>query len=419
MYDILYFQEKYESILHTQRRALERLLSENERLRPLANDLQQCHNIIEDQQRRNKTEIDVLKLREKQTLEELAKLESENESLRTKLPTQALALERLISKNKSLNSYVNELQQHKVQLEDQQNQYMKAIDDFTLREKQKLEKYAQVELENGSLQKKVSELTQSGEGLKHTIKRLQEDAQNAIDIQKQRYDATERLRTDKERLMSVVNKLEKHKEQFGEERRHFKKEIDEIKLREKLAISENIKLKNEKEDLQTRVSELAQKCDEIKHLQEEAQNAIVIQKQQYENEKEIASKTIMKLCNQVTELESLRATLAQRCDEYVTQLDEQQKQSIGEEKEQKSLSLIIKSYIEQKKNEDCGRQTVPVKVDIDTAKRELEKSKLIKHTTAMDSEKEQEIQKDQVGGIVYSIRTIKVVPTSDSIDKAH
>ena len=163
-------------------------------------------------------------------------------------------MEQFNTESRCLNSDVEELQQHKTQLEDQQNRNKKAIDECTLREKQKLEENAQLKLEICSLQEKVSQLTQSSKGMKHTIERLEEQLHNALERERQN-----------------------------------KKEIDEYKIRENKKLEDYAKLKNENERLLKRVVELNQNCESMTHkmktTQEEARKEIAIQKQKYEDEK--------------------------------------------------------------------------------------------------------------------------------------
>ncbi|KAI2661183.1 hypothetical protein H4Q32_006716 [Labeo rohita] len=75
----------------------------------------------------------------------------------------------------------------------------------------------------------------------------------------------------------------------------------------------------------------------------------------YENEKAMVTETMMKLRNELKALKedaatfsSLRAMFATRCDEYVTQLDEMQRQLAAAEDEKKTLNSLLRMAIQQK-----------------------------------------------------------------------
>lgn len=85
------------------------------------------------------------------------------------------------------------------------------------------------------------------------------------------------------------------------------------------------------------------------------QMALANLKNKYENEKVIVTETMMKLRNELKALKedaatfaSLRAMFAQRCDEYVTQLDELQRQVQSAEEEKKTLNSLLRMAIQQK-----------------------------------------------------------------------
>lgn len=86
-----------------------------------------------------------------------------------------------------------------------------------------------------------------------------------------------------------------------------------------------------------------------------AEVALANLKQKYENEKVIVTETMLKLRNELKSLKedaatfaSLRAMFAQRCDEYVTQLDECQRQLAAAEEEKKTLNSLLRMAIQQK-----------------------------------------------------------------------
>ncbi|TKS77909.1 Protein bicaudal D -like protein 1 [Collichthys lucidus] len=86
-----------------------------------------------------------------------------------------------------------------------------------------------------------------------------------------------------------------------------------------------------------------------------AEVALANLKSKYENEKAMVTETMMKLRNELKALKedaatfsSLRAMFATRCDEYVTQLDEMQRQLAAAEDEKKTLNSLLRMAIQQK-----------------------------------------------------------------------
>ncbi|XP_022105390.1 protein bicaudal D homolog 1-like isoform X11 [Acanthaster planci] len=86
-----------------------------------------------------------------------------------------------------------------------------------------------------------------------------------------------------------------------------------------------------------------------------AEVALANLKSKYENEKTIIAETMIKLRNELKALKedaatfaSLRAMFATRCDEYVTQLDEMQRQLASAEEEKKTLNSLLRMAIQQK-----------------------------------------------------------------------
>ena len=119
---------------------------------------------------------------------------------------------------------------------------------------------------------------------------------------------------------------------------------------------------------------------------------------------------------------SLRAMFCQRCDEYNTQLDDQQKQIISVEEEKKNLTSLLRIAIEQKlcltqqvedlkydrdrrlgrkpsnpNHRERDRQAIRAKSDdVDKTRREFEKSKPMRQTTTTDRREEIDIEQEQV-----------------------
>ena len=107
--------------------------------------------------------------------------------------------------------------------------------------------------------------------------------------------------------------------------------------------------------LSTKREQIATLRSVLKANKTTAEIALANLKQKYENEKIIVTDTMAKLRNELKGLKedavtfaSLRAMFAQRCDEYVTQLDELQRQLAGAEEEKKTLNSLLRMAIQQK-----------------------------------------------------------------------
>uniref|UniRef100_A0A671S818 Bicaudal D homolog 1a n=1 Tax=Sinocyclocheilus anshuiensis TaxID=1608454 RepID=A0A671S818_9TELE len=93
----------------------------------------------------------------------------------------------------------------------------------------------------------------------------------------------------------------------------------------------------------------------LKANKQTAEVALANLKSKYENEKSMVTETMKKLRNELKALKedaatfsSLRAMFATRCDEYVTQLDEMQRQLAAAEDEKKTLNSLLRMAIQQK-----------------------------------------------------------------------
>ncbi|CAF3339670.1 unnamed protein product, partial [Rotaria sp. Silwood2] len=156
----------------------------------------------------------------------------------------------------------------------------------------------------------------------------------------------------------------------------FRQSVDHIltnikkQLKEQLPNNENInsanELPNDTKELQDQIiklrSLLTTKREQIGTLRtvlkankQTAEVALANLKSKYENEKLIVTETMSKLRNELKSLKedaatfaSLRAMFAARCDEYVTQLDELQRQVHAAEEEKKTLNSLLRMAIEQK-----------------------------------------------------------------------
>ncbi|GFO43583.1 Bicaudal d-like protein 2 [Plakobranchus ocellatus] len=107
--------------------------------------------------------------------------------------------------------------------------------------------------------------------------------------------------------------------------------------------------------LSTKREQIATLRSVLKANKSTAEVALANLKQKYETEKVIVTETMMKLRNELKSLKedaatfaSLRAMFAQRCDEYVTQLDEMQRQLSAAEEEKKTLNSLLRMAIQQK-----------------------------------------------------------------------
>ncbi|KAL5014784.1 hypothetical protein ScPMuIL_009054 [Solemya velum] len=117
-------------------------------------------------------------------------------------------------------------------------------------------------------------------------------------------------------------------------------------------IEQNMKLKAM---LSTKREQIATLRSVLKANKSTAEFALNNLKQKYESEKIIVTETMLKLRNELKALKedaatfaSLRAMFAQRCDEYVTQLDEMQRQLMAAEEEKKTLNSLLRMAIQQK-----------------------------------------------------------------------
>ncbi|KAL7634106.1 UNVERIFIED_CONTAM: hypothetical protein RMT77_015434 [Armadillidium vulgare] len=107
--------------------------------------------------------------------------------------------------------------------------------------------------------------------------------------------------------------------------------------------------------LSTKREQIATLRTVLKANKQTAEVALANLKSKYETEKSIVSETMMKLRNELRLLKedaatfsSLRAMFAARCEEYVTQLDELQRQLVAAEEEKKTLNSLLRMAIQQK-----------------------------------------------------------------------
>lgn len=107
--------------------------------------------------------------------------------------------------------------------------------------------------------------------------------------------------------------------------------------------------------LSTKREQIATLRAVLKANKQTAEVALANLKSKYDSEKAMVTETIMKLRNELKALKedaatfsSLRAMFATRCDEYVTQLDDMQRQLVAAEDEKKTLNSLLRMAIQQK-----------------------------------------------------------------------
>ncbi|KAJ3602705.1 hypothetical protein NHX12_030454, partial [Muraenolepis orangiensis] len=107
--------------------------------------------------------------------------------------------------------------------------------------------------------------------------------------------------------------------------------------------------------LSTKREQIATLRTVLKANKQTAEVALGNLKSKYNNEKAMVTETMMKLRNELKALKedaatfsSLRAMFATRCDEYVTQLDDMQRQLTAAEDEKKTLNSLLRMAIQQK-----------------------------------------------------------------------
>ncbi|XP_034726189.1 protein bicaudal D homolog 2-like [Etheostoma cragini] len=107
--------------------------------------------------------------------------------------------------------------------------------------------------------------------------------------------------------------------------------------------------------LSTKREQIATLRAVLKANKQTAEVALANLKSKYNSEKAMVTETITKLRNELKALKedaatfsSLRAMFATRCDEYVTQLDDMQRQLVAAEDEKKTLNSLLRMAIQQK-----------------------------------------------------------------------
>ncbi|KAM6386070.1 protein bicaudal D homolog 1 isoform 9-T9 [Alca torda] len=299
------------------------------------------------------------------------------------------------AENERLTAVVQDLKENNEMVELQRIRMKDEIREYKFREARLLQDYTELEEENITLQKLVSTLKQNQveyEGLKHEIKRFEEETvllnsqlEDAIRLKEiaehQLEEALETLKNEREQK----NNLRKELSQYinlndSMYNNHINISVDGLKFAEDGGEPNNddkmnghihgplVKLNSDyrtptgrKGESLHPVSDLFSELNisEIQKLKQQlmqtAEVALANLKNKYENEKTMVTETMTKLRNELKALKedaatfsSLRAMFATRCDEYVTQLDEMQRQLAAAEDEKKTLNSLLRMAIQQK-----------------------------------------------------------------------
>lgn len=152
---------------------------------------------------------------------------------------------------------------------------------------------------------------------------------------------------DKVKLVRVTFEkgIDAFKQKLGENSNDMSNDAHELQ-------DQIIKLKSL---LSTKREQIATLRTVLKANKQTAEVALANLKSKYENEKLVVTETMQKLRNELKTLKedaatfaTLRAMFTARCDEYVTQIDELQRQLSAAEEERKTLNSLLRLAIQQK-----------------------------------------------------------------------
>lgn len=218
--------------------------------------------------------------------------------------------------------------------------------------------------------KAVDKITraESGEGSEKPSEQASESSEDKESVSSTPNKKKRSKKTNVEQLESSVkadaSSCAKLTETILDQTKHLKKSVEHL-----MEVSRNRTDDAEQSDVQelqeqivklkamlsTKREQIATLRSVLKANKSTAEFALANLKQKYENEKVIVTETMMKLRNELKALKedaatfaSLRAMFAQRCDEYVTQLDEYQRQLAAAEEEKKTLNSLLRMAIQQK-----------------------------------------------------------------------
>ncbi|XP_060695431.1 protein bicaudal D homolog 2 isoform X10 [Hemiscyllium ocellatum] len=337
--------------------------------------------VAEDGETREETLLQESASKEAYYLSKILELQTELKQART-------VVVNVQSENERLTALSSDLKENNEMLELQRIRMKDEIREYKFRETRLLQDYTELEEENITLQKLVSTLKQNQveyEGLKHEIKRLEEETvllnsqlEDAIRLKEiaehQLEEALETLKNEREQK----NNLRKELSQYVNN--HINIAVDGLKFSEDGSEPNNdekvnghihgslVKLNGDyrtpstrKTDSPALVSDLFSELNisEMQKLKQQliqtAEIALANLKSKYENEKTMVTETMMKLRNELKALKedaatfsSLRAMFTTRCDEYVIQLDDMQRQLAAAEDEKKTLNSLLRMAIQQK-----------------------------------------------------------------------
>ncbi|XP_033116426.1 protein bicaudal D-like [Anneissia japonica] len=183
--------------------------------------------------------------------------------------------------------------------------------------------------------------------------------------------------TDCETPICVNYTIMDHKQWEGKHKSMSIQTFEEVSANFKQSVEHNVEVLHmkmgnndvgctENEDLQKQVvklkSLLTTKREQVATLRNmvkasktTAEVALSNLKSKYQSEKQIIAETMMKLRGELKALKedaatftTLRALFASRCDEYVTQVDEYQRQLLSAEEEKRTLNSLLRMAIQQK-----------------------------------------------------------------------
>ncbi|XP_074839892.1 protein bicaudal D homolog 1 isoform X4 [Carettochelys insculpta] len=317
-------------------------------------------------------------------------LEMQNE-----LKQSRAAVTKVQAENERLTAIVHDLKESNEMGELQRIRMKDEIREYKFREARLLQDYTELEEENITLQKLVSTLKQNQveyEGLKHEIKRFEEET---VLLNSQLEDAIRLKEIAEHQLEEALETLKNEREQKNNLRKelsqyinlndsmyssHINISVDGLKFSEDGSEPNNddkmnghihgplVKLNGDYRTATVRKGETLHPVSDLfselnisemqklkQQLVQTAEVALANLKNKYENEKSMVTETMTKLRNELKALKedaatfsSLRAMFATRCDEYVTQLDEMQRQLAAAEDEKKTLNSLLRMAIQQK-----------------------------------------------------------------------
>ena len=184
-----------------------------------------------------KLENDSLQKKVSQLMQQHAQFKLENDSLQKKVSQLMQSAEgmkhTIVLLQETLHDALKQNQQMQEKLHDalEQNQQNKMeIDEYKLWEKKTIQKYAELKNENEILQKRVFQLKQNSEGMKHTMERTQKEAREALANQKRKYeDEKDKVAQKMMKLQNELRALKENAASFEYLRSEFTQKCNEYK----------------------------------------------------------------------------------------------------------------------------------------------------------------------------------------------